>query len=310
MELPPRKRRRVSVVPATQSSSSRPTSTATSFPTTATSATFTNGTSTTGAAAVNVLSSSVKDIQTYAQSIATRTTARLRTQCGYTSPLPLATVLTNDLHMDESTCFLYYASVARALHHQKLHHQKTQQQRSLQQQLPIRIFAIMKHSGQLFNLIVQAARAAQCPIDLQAICLSSTKISNDVNQTKKRTDERNKHDKGKHKQHVQVTSQVHAVAHLLEDHGRAVSSSQLSLELQHVLQTGRLLVCDALGAFGGNCMIGELMNASSLLFLQPKVGEQEAQEAQEGQEGRTEQEGQAGDGSCWPRAWNPVNTRN
>jgi hypothetical protein len=225
----------------------------------------------------NVLKASVQDIHAHAQNIANLSRKQLREEFGYTPPLPLSSVVvndqTNDLTLDEPTSFLYFCSVVKAL---------SRLRRSHSSKKSIRIFPVMKHSDQLFDIVVNAAKVAKCNVDIQAVCLAS-KISSSLREKKKQRDSNFSDNENE----VSITSQIHLVTHLLESHGRAVSTSHLPEQLRQVLCTGRMIISDAIGCFGGNNMIGEIMNAASTLFLEKEIEEEDVREEQEVDSGTT-----------------------
>jgi len=297
--LPPRKRR----CPTTTTTDSSSSSNCTTHVATAAAATATTATTTTSpmnppeASTVdhrrrnrlNVLTASLDDIHAYAQQLASRARECNVIRNGFCPPIPLTstaqdvTTTTDDLHFDSSTKFLYFASLSRALFslrsgctRRKEIKEQTEVEESshLKQQgtrdtheirdtrdtrdtsTPLRIFAILRGSGDLFDICIRAARAAKCSVEIHAVCLSTRAAKNILKQQKTATSS------------TLVSYHVHSIDTLMDDHGRAIQPSQLPDSLRAVLGTGRLLVSDALGAFGGNAMIGELMMAASSLFLQ------------------------------------------
>ena len=274
--LPPRKRKRTQqtvVSPKKQSTTvkktSSPYATVTPLPT---------------SNKLNLLTATITNIHAHARSLAATDRTRKRIQYGFSPPVQLTSTIndstTDDLEFDRATKFLYCAALTRALlalcsgcTGTKNNEKPTKQKDTTEliQNESIRIFAVMRGSGDLFDIIVRAARITKCNVEIHCVCMSKRARLHILKYNKRKIGSFNL-----------ITYHVHEIDTVLEDHGRAIQPSQLPEGLRAVYQTGRIVISDAIGAIGGNAMIGELMMASSSLFLSK---EQEAEEGEEGEEG-------------------------
>ena len=189
--------------------------------------------------------------------------------------------LSSETHscFDAATSFLYLASISRAL--------VSLRSKCTGAKKVIRMFVVMRGAGDLFDICIRAANVAQCSIELHAVCLSSDSFRT---AEMERIKQKKKMEKEKKKSMLSCCY-VHEVETLLEAHGHAIHPSQLPKNLRAVQRSGRLLVSDALGAFGGNSMIAEIMSAAAILFLK-KSGSERKNHVEEEREGEGAGEGE------------------
>ena len=277
--LPPRKRRRTQPKKKERASSSE---------------------STAQQRRLDVLGSSVEFIHAHAQKLSAEDGAACRFKFGSMAPAELAGT-SNAMHessgkWDRGIQFLYYAAMARALSSIKRTSARADTRTHISNDDSTPIALIIAGTGDLYNLCVHSCKAARVKAIIHAICLNkkayeavrvvADKIGTNIGRT--------------------MLYEMSA-SKLLNAASDNTCAKELLPEKLHVLHHQRcsLVVCDALGEFGGNLQMGELTNAAGRLFLSFKMKTRVIPRRKDRSEGTRHTNDSCGDSTSSPTSPSP-----